>query len=89
MDTAITPTYTSQFIVDVESPAILKTIKQLLKQLKGVNSVKEVKPKVKMSEAEFYDMIEKSAKTVRSDGANMKRPNESMSDYVNQLIATA
>lgn len=88
MDAVITPGYTSQFVVNVDSPAILRTIKSVLRQLKGVNSVKEVTPKVKMSETKFYDMIDHSAKTVRPDGVNMKRQDETMSEYVNRLIGT-
>ena len=69
-----------------EDSSMIKKLKSLVMQLKGVVSVKEVKP-TKMREQEFYDMIERSAKTVRKDGANMKLENESMSNYVNRLIS--
>lgn len=69
-----------------EDSSMIKKLKSLVMQLKGVVSVKEVKP-TKMTEQEFYDMIERSAKTVRKDGANMKLENESMSNYVNRLIS--
>lgn len=78
--------YTTRLELNVEDPAIVKTIKTLVRSMKGVMSVKEVKPRVKMSETEFYDMIEQSAKTVRTDSVNMKKLDESMSDYVYRLI---
>lgn len=78
--------YTTQLVIDVEDPSIIKTLKTLARQLKGVMSVREVKPKTKMSEKEFYDMIDHSAKTARTDGANMKKAEESMSEYLNRLI---
>lgn len=80
--------YTTQLELNVEDPAIVKTIKTLVRNMKGVMSVKEVKLRTKMTETEFYNMIERSAKTVRTDGANMKRQDETMTDYVNRLIRT-
>lgn len=78
---------TTQLLVDIEDVSVLRAIKTAIKQLKGVGLVKEVKPRVKMSEAEFCDMIKKSAQTVRLDGANQKHANESVQEYVNRLIA--
>lgn len=78
---------TTQLLVDIEDTSVLRAIKTAIKQLKGVGSIKEIKPRVKMSEAEFCDMIKKSAQSVRLDGANQKRENESVQDYVNRLIA--
>lgn len=78
---------TTQLLVDVEDTSVLRAIKTAIRQLKGVGLVKEVKPHVKMSEAEFCDMIKKSAQSVRPDGSNQKRENESMQEYVNRLIS--
>lgn len=88
MITTVNVPYTTQLELNVEDPAVVKTIKTLVRHMKGVMSVKEVKPRIKMTEAEFYNMIEQSAKTVRMDGANMKMADESMSEYVNRLIQT-
>lgn len=88
MDTIINPTYTSQFVVNVDNPTILKTIKSLVKQLKGVNSIKEVTPKVKMSEAEFYEKIEAASRSAAAGHVYRQQEGESINNFVNRLLCT-
>lgn len=80
--------YTAHLELNVEDPSIVKTIKTLVRNMKGVMAVKEVKPRTKMTEQEFYSMIDKSVQTIRTDGENLKSPNESMEDYVSRLLRT-
>lgn len=81
---------TATITIEMENPAVLTVVKSLLRQMKGIASVKvSRKPKTKMSEAEFYQMIEDSATTERHDGRNRQLPGEGINDYLNRLLQTS
>lgn len=84
----MTQTYTTQLVVNVDSPAVLKNIKKLLKQLKGVNSVKEVTPKVKMSEKEFYEKIEAASRSAAAGHVVHQQDGESINDFITRMLCT-
>ncbi|MBQ0056284.1 MAG: hypothetical protein KBT20_01395 [Bacteroidales bacterium] len=75
--------------IEMDNPSVFRTVKTLLRQMKGISSVKVTqKPRAKMTEEEFYSMIDRSAATERKDGRNRQHPGESVSDYVNRLLQT-
>lgn len=80
--------YTTQLIIDVENPSIVKTLKTLVRQLKGVTSVKEVKPKSKMSEKEFYEKIEAASKNAAAGNVIQQQEGESINEFINRMLCT-
>lgn len=80
--------YTTQLVIDVENPSIIKTLKTLARQLKGVMSVREVKPKTKMSEKEFYEKIEAASRSAAAGHVIQQQEGESINDFINRMLCT-
>lgn len=78
---------TVQFTIDVDA-SMKRAIKQILKQLKGVMSVKETTPKIKMTEKEYYAMLDHSIEQANNGKTIAMNENESVDDYLNRLICT-
>lgn len=78
---------TVQFTIDVDA-SMKRAIKQILKQLKGVMSVKETTPKIKMTEKEYYEMLDHSIEQANNGKTIAMNENESVDDYLNRLICT-
>ena len=73
--------------IEMDNPSVFRTVKTLLRQMKGITSVKVTqKPQAKMPEEEFYAMIDRSASTERHDGKNRQRQGETIDDYVDRLL---
>lgn len=61
MNTTMTPTI-GTITIEMEDPSVFRIVKALLRQMKGINSVKVAqKPQAKMTEKDFYAMIDHSA----------------------------
>ena len=75
--------------ITVENPAVLTYIKTLLKQMKGVRSVKVTrKPKIEMTEEEYRTKIENSASQFDEGKYVAMNPDESGMDFINRVLCT-
>lgn len=83
IETAIHP---AQLVIDVEDRSMLRAIKAAIKQLKGVVSVKESTPKVRYTEQEFYDKIEKSARSAEQGPVYTQSQGESVDQFIDRLL---
>lgn len=84
MDTRIAmPT---QIVVDIEDRTMLRSLKMIIKQLKGVVAVKEVAPKTIYSEKEFIAKIERSKKSAEGGRVFSQAEGESINDFIDRLL---
>lgn len=87
METPAIPTQTVQFTIDVDA-SMKRAIKQVLKQIKGVIAVKETTPKARMSEAEYYAMLDRSIEQANNGQTVAMKEEETVHDFLNRLICT-
>lgn len=81
-------TLPAQLIVDVEDRSMLRTLKIVIKQLKGVTQVKENKSmqKTRYTEEEFYAKIDHSIQSAQKDECYCQKPGESVDAFVDRLL---
>lgn len=80
---------TATITIEMENPAVLTVVKSFLRQMKGIASVKvSRKPKTKMSEAEFYQMVESSRKSAAEGNVVAQQDGETVHDFLNRLLCT-
>jgi len=82
---------TAQINLTLDDAKVLGYIKTLLKQLKGVRSVRVAQqPKVEMTEAEFYAKIDKSIASMH-DGRPIYTmgKDESAEDFLDRITSQA
>jgi len=67
---------------------VLDTVKKIMRQIKGVHSVRvEQMPKVKMTEKEFYDKIDRSIASIQNKPMYTMGDNESSEDFLNRITS--
>lgn len=77
------------FDITMEDSNVMPYIKTLLKQLKGVRSVKVVqKPAVEISKEVYLAAIEESAKQIDEGKCISMKPDESGEDFIKRLLCT-
>lgn len=85
---ASTASLSPQLIVDVEDRSMLRTLKMVIKQLKGVKQVRESKPmtKTEYTEEEFYAKIDHSIQSAQQGECYSQKPGESVDAFVDRLL---
>lgn len=81
-ETTAIPTQTVQLTIDIDA-SMKRTIKQVLKQIKGVVAVKETTPKARMSEAEYYAMLDRSIEQANNGQTIAMEEGETVHDFLN------
>lgn len=76
----------SQLIVSVSDASKLKSLKNAILLLKGVDSVKEVRPKTEMSEKKFFAKLDKSIASMETGVCDEMGENESGADFLNRIL---
>lgn len=76
--------HTIQLTIDID-PSMKRAIKQVLKQVKGVVSIKETTPKAKMTEAAYYEMLDHSIEQAKNGQTIAMNDNESVHDFLTRL----
>lgn len=87
MESTATPTQTIQLTIDIDA-SMKRSIKQVLKQIKGVIAVKETTPKARMSEAEYYAMLDRSIEQANNGQTVAIEEGETVHDFLNRLVCT-
>ena len=75
-----------QLIVSVSDASMLKSLKNAILLLKGVNSVKEIHPKTEMSEKEFFAKLDKSIASMENGICDEMDVNESGAEFLNRIL---
>jgi len=79
-------TTASQLIVSIEDPAMLNSLKKAIQLLKGVSGVSVSKPKVRMSEKEFYEKLDASIESGKNGKTLRMKKNESGEQFINRIL---
>lgn len=75
-----------QLVVDIDDVSLVKSIKQAISLLKGVSSVKVNKPKVKMSQQEFFQKLDESIESAKSGKVVRMKANESGKEFLDRVL---
>ena len=75
-----------QLVVSIDDASLVKSIKNAISLLKGVSSVKEQKPKVKMTEKEFFQKLDDSIESARKGKITRMRSNESGKEFLDRVL---
>ena len=75
-----------QLIVSVSDASMLKSLKSAILLLKGVDSVKEIHPKMEMNEKEFFAKLDKSIASMESGVCDEMKANESGAEFLNRIL---
>lgn len=78
---------TAQLTIDIDA-SMKKAIMQVLKQIKGVVTVKDTTPKSRMSKEEYYKMLDLSIEQARNGQTTAMQENETVEQFLNRLICT-
>ena len=87
METTTIPTHTAQLTIDVDA-SMKRAIKQVLKQIKGVVAVKDTTPKARMSEKEYYAMLDRSIEQADNGQTIAMQEGETVHEFLNRLVCT-
>lgn len=87
MTTSTSDIQTAQFTISVDA-SMKRAIKQALKQLKGVMSVKETTPKCRMTEKQYYEMLDHSIEQANNGETIAMNEGESVEQFLNRLVCT-
>ena len=80
----------AQINITLEDVNVLAYVKTLLKQMKGVRSVKvSALPKVSMTEEEYYQKIDHSIANAKEGQRYAMNPNESGAEFLQRLVREA
>ncbi len=80
----------AQINITLEDVNVLAYVKTLLKQMKGVHSVKvSTIPKVSMTEEEYYQKIDHSIASSKKGQRYAMRTNESGAEFLQRLVREA
>lgn len=84
---AVSQTQDVTITLSLSDMSVLSDIKKALKLYKGVESVKtSTAPKTKMTEAEFYEKINKSVESAKKGRVYKMQDGESTSDFIDRLL---
>ncbi|OWV02506.1 MULTISPECIES: hypothetical protein [unclassified Fibrobacter] len=75
-----------QLVVDVEDASLLKSIKQAISMLKGVSSVTVNKPKVRMTQQEFFKKLDDSVASAKRGRTVRMLSNESGQEFLDRIL---
>lgn len=76
-----------QLNITMDDIQTLSYIKTLLKQMKGVRSIRISNvPKAKMTQAEFYAKIDSSLANTKKDTCCVMAPNESGEQFIKRML---
>lgn len=79
-----------QINITLEDVSVLAYVKTLLKQMKGVRSVKVgTLPKVSMTEEEYYQKIDHSIASAKEGPRYVMNANESGAEFLQRLVREA
>ncbi len=76
----------SQLIVSVSDSSKIKSLKKAILLLKGVDSVKEVRPKIEMSEKKFFAKLDKSIASMENGVCDEMGETESGAEFLNRIL---
>lgn len=80
---------TGTITIEMDNPSVFRTVKTLLRQIKGVSTVKVTqKPRVKMTEEEFYAKIDAARQNAESGNVFAQRDGECINDFINRMLCT-
>lgn len=77
----------AQLTIDIDA-SMKRTVMQVLKQIKGVVTVKDTTPKSCMSKEEYYKMLDLSIEQARNGQTTAMQENETVEQFLNRLICT-
>lgn len=76
----------SQLIVSVSDSSKIKSLKKAILLLKGVDSVKEVRPKIEMSKKKFFAKLDKSIASMENGVCDEMGETESGAEFLNRIL---
>ncbi len=75
-----------QLIVSVSDASMLKSLKNAILLLKGVDSVKEMRPRTGMSKKEFFAKLDRSIASMENGTCDEMGANESGAEFLNRIL---
>ena len=78
---------TAQLTIDIDA-SMKRAIMQVLKQIKGVVTVKDTTPKTCMSKEDYYKMLDHSIEQANNGQTIAMKKDESVEEFLNRLVCT-
>ena len=78
---------TAQLTIDIDA-SMKSAIMQVLKQIKGVVTVKDTTPKSHMSKEEYYKMLDHSIEQANNGQTIAMKKDETVEQFLNRLVCT-
>ena len=78
---------TAQLTIDIDA-SMKSAIMQVLKQIKGVVTVKDTTPKSRMTKEEYYKMLDHSIEQANNGQTIAMKKDETVEQFLNRLVCT-
>lgn len=79
---------TAQITLTIEDDSVLQTVKQVLRNIKGVVKVNRVKDATLYSAAEWNEKLRRSSQQINEGKIHAMHDGESVDDFIDRLLCT-